>query len=239
VRTANADAAALWRLDAALREAAFGNAAAARREAEAALNLAPDSRDAEVQAAFASAWAGDLDRAGKLASSLKKRFPLDTLVNGYWLPTIEARMMLGENNPAGALDRLQTLQSSPELGSIGTCPYSVYTRGEAYLAAGQGSAAAGEFKKILDHAGLVLNCAVGALARLGLARAYALEAAVGGTAVPAVRNQGSTTGETPVPQPEVLAKSRKAYQAFFTLWKDADPDIPILQQAKAEYARLQ
>jgi serine/threonine protein kinase/Tfp pilus assembly protein PilF len=101
VRTANADAAALWRLDAALREAAFGNAVAARREAEAALNLAPDSRDAEVQAAFASAWAGDLDRAGKLANSLKKRFPLDTLVNGYWLPTIEARMMLGENNPEG------------------------------------------------------------------------------------------------------------------------------------------
>src|SRR5208282_433329 len=98
-----------------------------------------------------------------------------------------------------------------------------------------GNRAAAEFQKFIDHRGVVMNFPWGALARLGLARAYALEAGVGGTAVPAV----STTGETPVPQRAALAKARAAYQDFFTLWKDADPDIPILRAAKAEYAKLQ
>ena len=181
VRADNPEAAAAWRLDAALREAAFGNAAEARRETQAALKLAPESRDVEVQAALADAWAGDVGGAGKLASNLKKRFPLDTLVNGYWLPTIEARTELAENNPAGALDRLQTVSSPLELGWPTSqpgrhAPLPVYTRGDAYLAAGQGSAAAGEFQKILDHQGIVINCPTGALAHLGLARAYAIEA---------------------------------------------------------------
>jgi eukaryotic-like serine/threonine-protein kinase len=244
-RADNRESAAAWRLDAALREAAFGNPAEARGEAEAALRLAPESRDVEAQAALAAAWVGDAAGARKLESDLRKRFPLDTLVNGYWLPTIEARMMLTEGKTAGALDRLQAVSSSLEVGlptftAIGACLYPVYARGETYLAAGQGRAAAGEFQKILDHAGIVVNCPIGALARLGLARAYALEAGSGGTAVPAVRNPANaTTGETPVPRPEALAKARKAYQDFFALWKDADPDIPILKQAKAEYARLE
>jgi len=251
VRASYPEAAAAARLIAALREAAFGNAAEARRETDEAIRFAPDNRDAEAQAALAYAWAGDEGGARKLESDLKKRFPLDTLVNDYWLPIVEARTELAKNNPPGATDRLQVLQSRMEFGSIpnyaiATCPYAVYTRGEAYLAAGQGSAAAGEFQKILDHAGVVVNCTNGALAHLGLGRAYALEAGAGGTATPAVRNHWSTTGDTPtnrgsqpVPQPDALAKARAAYQDFFNLWKDADPDIPILKQAKAEYAKLQ
>jgi tetratricopeptide (TPR) repeat protein len=238
VRTDNPEAAALWRVDAALREAAFGNASEARRETEAALKLAPDGRDVEVQATLADAWAGDGGGARKLASDLKKQFPLDTLVNDYWLPTIDARTELAKSNPAGALDRLQAVSSPLELGlpieavNI-ACLYPVYTRGEAYLAAGQGSAAAGEFQKILDHAGIVQNCPTGALAHLGLGRAYALRAGVGA---------GLETAEghpqrTP-PQQDALAKARAAYQDFFTLWRNADPDIPILKEAKAEYAKL-
>jgi len=244
VRAANPEGAAAARLTAALREAAFGYTAEARRETEAALRLGRDSRDTVAQAALAYAWAGDDGRARKLDSDLKKRFPLDTLMNDYWLPTIHARIELAKNNPAEALYRMQTLQSPLEFGSIpnyanGTCPYAVYTRAEAYLAAGQGSKAAGEFQKILGNAGIVFNCTTGALARLGLARAYAVEASAGGTAVGAVKDHESTTGETPVPRPEALAKARTAYQDFLTLWKDADPDIPILKQAKAEYAKLQ
>ncbi len=250
MRADNPEVAAAYRLDAALWEVAFGNVAEAYRETEAALTLAPDSRDPEAQAALADAWSGDEGGARRLESNLKKRLPLDTLVNDYWLPTIDARMELAKSNPAGALDRLQAVSSPLELGfpieavNI-ACLYPVYTQGEAYLA-GQGSAAAGEFQKILDHAGIVLNCATGALARLGLARAYALEPGIGGTAVPDVRKRGSTTSETPmnrgrlpVLQPAALAKARAAYQDFLTLWKDADPDIPILKQAKAEYAKLQ
>jgi hypothetical protein len=101
-----------------------------------------------------------------------------------------------------------------------------------------GNGAAAEFQKFIDHRGIVVNFPWGTLARLGLARAYALEAGIAGTAVPTVKNHGSHTGETPVPQQTALAKARTAYQDFLTLWKDADPDIPVLKQAKAEYAKL-
>jgi len=236
VRAANPEMAAEWRLDAALREAAFGNGAEARRETEAALRLAPDSRETQAQAGLADAWSGDEGGTRRLESDLKKQFPLDTVVNEYWLPTMDARMELAKNNPAGALDRLQTLQSPLEFGSIphyviGVCPYPTYTRGEAYLASGQGSAAEAEFQKILDHRGLVVNCDVGALAHLGLARAYAVEAGLS--------RHGENGGAKPPLQPAALAKARAAYQDFLTLWKDADPDIPILKEAKAEYAKLQ
>ncbi|HME00430.1 MAG TPA: protein kinase [Terriglobia bacterium] len=258
VHANSSEAAAAARVNAALREAAFGNAAEARWETEAALRLAPDSRDIEAQAALANAWSGDDGGARKLESDLKKRFPLDTLVNGYWLPIIDARTELAKNNPAVAVDRLQTLQSPLEFGSIpnyanGTCPYTPYTRGEAYLAAGQGSAAAGEFQRILDHAGLVLNCATAALARLGLARAYALQAGfpvtVGFSRAFLARLLHPHSGgrrveakagpEAGAASPEFEAKARAAYEDFLTPWKDADPDIPILKQAKAEYGRLQ
>jgi len=238
VRADNPEAAALWRVDAALREVAFGNAAEARLDTKAALKLAPDSRDIEVEATLAGAWAGDVGGTRKLANNLKKQFPLDTLVNDYWFPTIDARTELANNNPAGALDRMQAVSSPLELGNTSeateiACLYPVYTRGEAYLSAGQGSAAAGEFQKILDHAGIVQNCATAALARLGLARAYILEAAVGA----GIETAQGHPQRTP-PQQDALAKARAAYQDFFTLWKDADPDIPILKEAKAEYAKL-
>jgi hypothetical protein len=238
----NREAAAGWRLNAAMREAAFGNAAEARRETQAALKLAPGSRDVELQAALAGAWAGDQVGARRLAADLKKRFPLDTLVNSYWLPTIEARIKLAEKNPAGALDRLQTLsspfESAPTISNgADTYPAPVYTRAQAYLDAGLGREAAAEFQKILGHSGIVVNCPSGALARLGLARAYALQA---GLPVAAVSDRRKKNGAQRAPlQPDALAKARGAYQDFFILWKDADPDIPILKQAKAEYDGLQ
>jgi len=138
------------------------------------------------------------------------------------------------------LDLLQALsppfESAPTISNgADTYPAPVYTRAEAYLAAGQGREAAAEFQKILDHSGVVVNCPSGALAHLGLARAYALQAGVGAGLVPARkgRPQGATL------QPDALAKARAAYQDFFTLWKDADPDIPILKQARAKYDGLQ
>jgi hypothetical protein len=184
-----------------------------------------------------------------LAAELDKTFPLDTLVQRYWLPTIRAGVALERQDPNRAIELLQ-VASMVELSSITAdltiflCP--VYLRGEAYLMLHDGNRAAAEFQKFIDHRGLVMNFPWAALARLGLARAYALEAGTGGTAVPAGRNRGSTTGETPmnrgglpVPQPDALAKARAAYQDFLTIWKDADPDIPILKEAKAEYAKLQ
>jgi hypothetical protein len=201
--------------------------------------------------ALASAWGGDSVVAKQLAADLKKRFALDTLVNEYWLPTIQARIQLANNDPAGALASLQPVLSPMELGfpleavNI-SCLYPVYTRGEAYLAARQSSAAAREFQKILDHGGIVQNCATGALARLGLARAYALEAGTGSSAVREGKDHAGSTGGTPMnrgslraPQPQAVTKARAAYQDFLTLWENADPDIPILKQAKAEYAKLQ
>ena len=112
-------------------------------------------------------------------------------------------------------------------------------RGEAYFRTGQGEKAAEQFQQVLNHRGLVGTCPVGALASLGLARSYALQVAAGGTVVPTVRNHGDTRSDTLVPQRGALAKARAAYQDFFTLWKDADSDIPILKQAKAEWANLQ
>jgi serine/threonine protein kinase/tetratricopeptide (TPR) repeat protein len=209
--------AAIWQENAALREAAFGNAAEAKRKAAEALKLAPTSESVGVEAALAFALAGDAREAESLAQSLNKRFPLDTQMQSLWLPAVRARVALNRKNPSHALADLQGITAPIELGQILfvanlSCLYPTYVRGEAYLAAGQGTRAAAEFQKILDHGGIVWNCWTGALARLGLARAYNLEADT--------------------------AKARGAYQDFFTLWKDADPDIPILKQAEAEYAKL-
>jgi len=160
-------------------------------------------------------------RAQSLRQELDKRYPLNTQVQSLWLPTIDAQMELAGRKPAAAIVRLQAA-TRMELG-VESCLYPVYVRGEAYLAAGQGNAAAGEFQKILDHSGIVWGCPTGALAHLGLARANALEAGTEeGVAADAAR-----------------ARALSAYRDFFALWKDADPDIPILRQAKAEYAKLQ
>jgi predicted Zn-dependent protease len=168
--------------------------------------------------ALALAYAGDAGQAQALADDLSKRFPEDTIVQFNYLPTLRAKLELLHANPQEALVLLGA--ASPyELGVAAfdyynwPSLYPVYVRGEAYLAAHQGSKAAAEFQKILDHRGIVLNEPIGALVHLQLGRAYALQ------------------GET--------AKSRAAYQDFIALWKDADPDIPILREAKAEFARLQ
>jgi outer membrane PBP1 activator LpoA protein len=170
--------------------------------------------------------AGDTARAEALVQELGKRFPLDTQIQSLWLPAVQAQLALNRKNPAVALTSLQAA-SSIELGQIQftinlSCLHQVYLRGEAYLAAGQSSAAAAEFQKILDHSGLVWNCWTGALAHLGVARANALQS----------RTLQRADGDA------ARIRALAAYKDFLTLWKDADPDIPVLKQAKAEYTKL-
>jgi tetratricopeptide (TPR) repeat protein len=207
------EAAALYQTVEALREVESGNREQARADADAAVKLAPN-RDVWVIAALVLARAGD-PSAEKLATELDKTFPLDTLVQQYWLPTIRAAVALQRKEHGRAIELLKVAKpielSQPTNLTISLCP--VYLRGEAYLKLRDGNAAEAEFQKFIDHRGLVVNFLWGALARLGLARAYAL--------------QGDT------------AKAHTAYRDFLTLWKSADPDIPILTQAKSEYAKLQ
>jgi serine/threonine protein kinase/tetratricopeptide (TPR) repeat protein len=222
IRADNKESGATSQANAALEQSAYGNPAEARQTATEALKLAPTSQGVEHEAALAFARAGDPARAESLARDLGKRFPLDTLMQALWLPTIHAQLALDRKNPALALDVLQA--ASPiELSIDDSCLYHVYVRGEAYLAAGQGNAAAAEFQKILDHSGIVLNCWTGAVAHLGVARANALQAKT---------SQGADADAARV-------RALAAYKDFLTLWKDADSDIPILKQAKAEYAKLQ
>ena len=228
------ESAAAYQAEAALCEVETGNREQARAEAKAALKLAPN-RDVRAVAALALARAGDTAGAEKLAAELDKTFPVDTRVQRYWLPTIRAGVALQRKDPNRAIELLKAAStvelSAPTNLTIFLCP--AYLRGEAYLMLHDGNAAAAEFQKFIDHRGLVMNFPWGALARLGLARAYALEAGVGAGLVPA---QGHPQG-APLQQ-DSRAKARTAYQDFLTLWKDADPDIPILKEAKAEYAKL-
>ena len=228
IRADSKEDAAIWQENAALREAAFGNAREAKLAAAEALNLAPTSQGVEIEAGLAFAMAGDAARAESLSQELNQRFPLDTQLQSLWLPAIRAQLALNRKNPADALSALQAAVAPFEVGQILfvaniSCLYPTYVRGEAYLAAGQGKAAAAEFQKILDHSGIVWNCSTGALARLGVARANAVQAK---------NSQGADADAARV---EALA----AYKDFLTLWKDADPDIPIYKEAKAEYAKLQ
>jgi tetratricopeptide (TPR) repeat protein len=210
------ETAAVWQMNAALREAEIGNAAQARNVIAAALALAA-TRGVRILAAVALARAGDSERSQKLADELQKQNPLSTTINGYWLPTIRAAIEINRQNPEKAIEILQTAapyelgNPSPQAG-VGATLYPVYLRGQAYLLLRQGGAAAVEFQKFLEHRGVVVNCPLGALARLGLARAYVLQ--------------------------RDAAKARAAYQDFLTLWKDADPDLPTIIKAKAEYAKL-
>ncbi len=227
IRADSKETGAIWQANAALQQAAYGYTAEARQSSAEALKLFPASQGVESEAALAFAMAGDTARAESLAQDLGQRFALDTQILSLWIPAIQGQLELNKKNPSAALNTLQAA-SAIELGQINfvaniSCLYPVYLRGEAYLAAGQGSAAAAEFQKILDHSGIVWNCWTGALGRLGVARANALQAKTSrGTDADAAR-----------------AKARAAYQEFLTLWKDADPDIPILMQAKAEHAQLQ
>jgi eukaryotic-like serine/threonine-protein kinase len=214
------ETAASYQVELAFCEVEAGNKERARVEANAALKLAPN-RDVKAQVALALARAGDVAGAEKLAAELDKTFPLDTLVQTFWLPTIRAAMALERKDPNRAVEILKQ-ESAIELGLIGPALGPVYVRGQAYLALGDGNHAAGEFQKYIDHRAVVGNFPWGALARLGLARAYALEAQSA---------QGAGTDAA-------RAKARAAYQDFLALWKDADPDIPIFIAAKSEYAQL-
>ncbi len=219
----------MWQANAAVQQAAYGNPAEARQAAAEALKLGPTSQGVEAEAALAFAMAGDTVRPEFLARDLGQRFPLDTQMQSLWLPAIQAQLALDRKNPVSALTALQAA-SPVELGRIGfvaniSCLYPVYVRGEAYLAAGQGTVAAAEFQKIIDHSGIVWNCWTGALAHLGVARANAL--------------QSRTSQERSADADAARVRALAAYKHFLTLWKDADPDIPILKEAKAEYAKLQ
>jgi eukaryotic-like serine/threonine-protein kinase len=227
IRADSKETAALWQANAALQQAAYGNATEGRNFAAEALKLAPGSQGVEIEAALAFAMTGDTARAESLAQDLGKRFGLDTQMQSLWLPAIQAQLALNKRNPTAALNTLQAA-SATDLGQIGfvaniSCLYPVYVRGKAYLAVGQGNAATAEFQKILDHGGIVWNCWTGALAHLGVARANALEAR---------SSQGADANAARV-------RALAAYKDFLSLWKDADPDIPILKEAKAEYTKLQ
>jgi len=226
IRSDFIEAGAVGEDDGALREAAFGNAPEAKKAAAAALKIAPANKDVKIEAALAFAMAGDAARAQSLARDLNKHYPLDTQIQSLWLPAIQAQLALDRANPTDALKLLQTAVPV-ELGQIHwvanvSCLYPTYIRGEAYLAAGQGNAAALEFQKIVDHSGIVWNCWTGALAHLGVARANALQAKT---------LQGPDADAARV-------RALAAYKDFLTLWKNADPDIPILKQAKAEFSKL-
>ena len=208
------EAAAVYQAEAAVREALAGYPDLAKQQVRRALALS-NGRDVEALSAVALGLAGDSAHAMRLADDLGKRFPEDTIVQLNYLPTIRATAWLRDGDASKAT---QTLAAAAphELGGIVEIfhfvLYPVYMRGEAYLAAKQGTAAAAEFQKILDHSGVVRSEPIGALAHLELGRAYAL------------------SGD--------ISKARSAYTDFLTLWKDADPDIPILKKAKAEYAKL-
>jgi predicted Zn-dependent protease len=211
------ESAALYEAAAALWEGFFGNATEAKRSATAALELSK-GRDTEYGAAVALALAGDSSRAQTLANDLEKRFPEDSSARFSYVPTVRALLALNHGEPLKAVEILQAgvpydLGTPPcsALGFFGIF-YPVYVRGEAYLAAHKGTEAATEFQKILDRRSIVVSDPVGALARLQLGRALVL------------------AGDT--------GKAKGAYQDFLTLWKEADPDIPILRQAKAEYGKL-
>jgi DNA-binding winged helix-turn-helix (wHTH) protein/tetratricopeptide (TPR) repeat protein len=217
-QAAHQERAALFETGPALWEAMFGNATEARRSATVALALAKD-REVEYGAAFALGLSGDSSRSSSLANDLEAQYPEDTAVRFSYLPVLRALLALNHDEPSQAIELLQVAapyelgQPRSKIQGFFGSLYPIYVRGEAYLAEKKGVEAAAEFQKILDHGGIVYSDPIGAVAHLQLARAYTLS--------------GDNT------------KAKAAYQAFLTLWKDADLDIPIFKQAKAEYAKLQ
>ena len=217
-RSGRRERAGLFEAATAVWEAFYGNAAAAKQSAARALQLGR-GRDVDYAAAFALALAGDLPQSRALAEDLARKFPEDTSVQFMYLPTLRALFALNTHDAAAAIQALQTASRYDlALGGVGFIGrfgglYPVYVRGLAYLAARQPAEAAAEFQRILDHRSIVLVDPMDAMARLQLARALVL------------------SGET--------AKAKSAYNDLFALWKDADPEIPIVNEARAEYARLQ
>jgi tetratricopeptide (TPR) repeat protein len=211
VRADAKETGALWQSFQALREAEIGNAMGARQTAARALALSP-GRYVKLLTALALARSGDAAQSKTMLEGMRKAEPDNTVLKVYWFPVIEASIAMQQAAPDRAIVALES--SVPyELGGNITVIYPAYIRGLAYLDQKNGPAAAAEFQKFLDHPGIVGNFLLGSLARLQLGRAYAI------------------SGDT--------AKARTSYQDFLTLWKDADPDIPILKEAKAEYAKLQ
>ena len=211
------EVAALWQMNAAVREAEFGNAQQARASVEEGLKLAT-TRDSKTLAALILARIGDGTRALEVSNALAIQYPQNVELNFYWLPSIHGAIELNRGNAAEALRILEP--TAPfELGyprpqlEGGSLVFPAYLRGQAYLLLRRGAEAAAEFQKFMDQRAVVVNCPLGSLAHLWLGRAHTLD----GNA----------------------AAARKSYQDFLTLWKDADPDIPILKEAKAEYAKLQ
>ena len=207
------ETAALWQVNAALREAEFGNAAVAKQEVTKALELSR-GRDVSVVSGLTLSRSGDQAGAKRIILELKKNQPSNTVLNVYWLPLVEATTALNRGNASMALTLLESAKDY-ELGTgemFINSLYPAYVRGQAYLQAHKGTQALAEFRKLLDHRGIVGNFPTGALVHLQIGRAYAMG------------------GE--------ISKAKTAYEDFFTLWKDADPDIPILRQARAEYTRL-
>jgi len=214
IRADSKEEAALWQVIAALREAELGNTAAAKQGISEALALLP-GRDVKVISALALARVGDTARAKQLVKDLQNEYPVNTMLKLYWLPTINGMIEVGEGAPSQAVVDLEP--AAPyETGQAGLAVSYLYpanVRGRAYLAEHNGAAAVTEFQKILNHRGFIGNFVTGALVHLQLGRAYAM------------------SGDT--------AKAKAAYQDLFNLWKDADPDIPILKDARAEFAKLQ
>jgi eukaryotic-like serine/threonine-protein kinase len=235
----NKESGAIWWENEAVREAAFGNFAESRKAAAAGLKIAPASPGVMVEAALAYAMngenAGDNAQAQSMARSmaqpmadvLDKTYPLDTQMQSLWLPAIQGQLALNRSDSGDAIRRLQNALPPIEYGSFTflnnvSCLYHTYIRGQTYLSAGQGAQAAAEFQKIIDHNGIVWNCWTGALAHLGLARANVL--------------QMKTAAGVDADAARVRALA--AYKDFLDLWKDADSDIPVAKQARAEYAKL-
>jgi tetratricopeptide (TPR) repeat protein len=214
VRADAKEAAALWQVNAALREAEFGETAESSNQVREALALSP-GRNVKIFAALALARAGETAQARAIANELEKDYSSNTVLKLYRLPSINAAIALRKGNSAQALEQLEIVKpyelGQPTPTPLGTL-YPPFLRGQAYLLMQDGTAAAAEFQKVLDHRGIALNFPLGALAHLGLGRAYSVAGDAG--------------------------KARTAYQDFFALWKDADTGIPILQQAKSEYAKL-
>jgi len=228
IRAESKETGTIWRENAAIREAAMGNPAEARIDAAAGLKLYRESQAVQIEAALAYAMLGDAPQAQRIERDLDQRYPLDTQVQSLWRPAINAQIALNRRNAAEAIEQLQKALPPIEYGSVASiaqmsCLYPTYIRGQAYLSAGRGKEAAAEFQKILDHSGMVWNCWTGALARLGVAHANALEIkASSGAEAEAARE-----------------RAQAAYRDFLTLWREADADVPIYKQAKEEYAKLE
>jgi hypothetical protein len=213
---------------AAIREAAYGNRAQGLQDAAAGLKFDAESQAVRAMAGIALAMGGDAARANALVEELNRQFPADTQIQSLWLTAIRAQMALERKNPSAAIDQLRAAMPAIEYGQIQfaanlSCLYPTYIRGQAVPGCAARHRGGGGVQKILDHGGIVWNCWTGALAHLGIARANALEAH---------RLQGADADIA-------HRRSLAAYKDFLALWKDADPDVPVFQEAKAEYVKLQ